>query len=750
MADHAARRGACSRAIGGLLVLAAALASPAAATAAETPGSITGRVTTTVRREPIEWTQVCANQQVSATELIVVKCAYTNANGEYTISSLASGDYVVEFNGTVCPGGTSCATEYVTQYWDDKPFTQEAEEVSVTAGPTADVDAELEVGGKVTGTVTSEPTDAPVKGGEVCAYEELSATELPVAKCVITDSSGEYQLGGLAGGTYLVEFNGYVCTGGRGGECVKEYVTQYWQDKAGFREATKVSVSAAATVSGVDATLVVGAQIKGSVTDATSHDAVAKTEVCPYEKISSEDYVPLRCVLTNEAGEYTVGGLAGGEYVVAFNGRLCRVPHGECVKEYVTQYWDARELFREAERVALAVGEAKSGVDAALVVGGRISGTIRSNAIGAEPLEDVYVCALALPKEVELERDCARSNSRGEYLLGGLGTGNYDVDFTGDVCLSAAGDCSEVFVPEFYDAAREGAGSESGALAVAVSEPETTSGIDAVMAERSPRTPLNIFAPLLGGNVAVGSTLTCSAGSWAHRPTKLEYAWLRNGVAIPGQTASSYTIQTADEGGSIACLVTAGNAAGAVGATSAAVAIPATSRPPAASTATTGVTASGHATSTSQTTSAARGGTAVVLGEADAGPRGWVTVRLRCDAAASCAGRLRLVRREALRRATAGRARGKRRRPRVQWRTVLLASGGFLFTGTRDVRVHLTANALAMLQRARGRRLAVQASGQDVRRRGITLRLVRGHRGEKRQAGRRSKRGRSNVPTRRR
>jgi hypothetical protein len=69
-------------------------------------------------------------------------------------------------------------------------------------------------------------------------------------------------------------------------------------------------------------------------------------------------------------------------------------------------------------------------------------------------------------------------------------------------------------------------------------------------------------APLLIGTPSVGDTLSCSTGSWSGNPNGYTYAWLRDGDPIPGQSASSYVVQSADWGHSLYCRVTAMNSGG--------------------------------------------------------------------------------------------------------------------------------------------------------------------------------------------
>lgn len=75
--------------------------------------------------------------------------------------------------------------------------------------------------------------------------------------------------------------------------------------------------------------------------------------------------------------------------------------------------------------------------------------------------------------------------------------------------------------------------------------------------------PVNTVAPDVSGGTSVGSTLTCSTGTWTNSPTGYAYQWqeLITGVwtNLSGETANTYD---ADHAGSFRCLVTASNAFG--------------------------------------------------------------------------------------------------------------------------------------------------------------------------------------------
>jgi surface antigen len=63
--------------------------------------------------------------------------------------------------------------------------------------------------------------------------------------------------------------------------------------------------------------------------------------------------------------------------------------------------------------------------------------------------------------------------------------------------------------------------------------------------------------PTISGTVREGEVLTVKAGTWRPSGATLAVQWLRNGVAIPGATQSTFTLSDADVGRTIAVTVTA-------------------------------------------------------------------------------------------------------------------------------------------------------------------------------------------------
>lgn len=75
--------------------------------------------------------------------------------------------------------------------------------------------------------------------------------------------------------------------------------------------------------------------------------------------------------------------------------------------------------------------------------------------------------------------------------------------------------------------------------------------------------PLVLIAatPTVTGNAQIGGVLTAVPGAWTPATAALTYQWTRNGTAISGATAATYTVTAADKGATLKVNVT-GSAAG--------------------------------------------------------------------------------------------------------------------------------------------------------------------------------------------
>lgn len=95
-----------------------------------------------------------------------------------------------------------------------------------------------------------------------------------------------------------------------------------------------------------------------------------------------------------------------------------------------------------------------------------------------------------------------------------------------------------------------------------------------------PLVPANTSAPVVTGVADVSEVLTLSSdGTWTNTPLSYAYQWRQNGIAITGETASTYIVLLADQGYDITCAVTATNASGSATASSNTKSIPAAPAP---------------------------------------------------------------------------------------------------------------------------------------------------------------------------
>jgi Carboxypeptidase regulatory-like domain len=101
---------------------------------AESTGAIAGKVTVAATGVSIEGAEVCAEAAGSGGNS--VSCTLTGADGGYTISGLASGEYRVAFtDGVVCPE-KQLGTVFIPQHYNNKPSLLQADAVLVTAPET--------------------------------------------------------------------------------------------------------------------------------------------------------------------------------------------------------------------------------------------------------------------------------------------------------------------------------------------------------------------------------------------------------------------------------------------------------------------------------------------------------------------------------------------------------------------------------------------------------------------------------------
>jgi Carboxypeptidase regulatory-like domain len=345
-----------------------------------------------------------------------ISCQVTasNGGGSYTIVSLPSGSYAVEFYSSAGFFGTGTQLNVIPQYYSGKLSASEAAHVTVSApNAVGAINAELQTGGQISGRVTDVTSKLPVQYTLACA-EELA--EKPVGGgCEFTNSGGEYTISGLSSGTYRVYFYSLFSE--------TSYKTIFYNQKTLVGEANPVGVTAGKMTSEINAELTPvsqGGKISGKVTAETGGAAIANVEVCA-DETSGASYGG--CATTNAGGEYTITNLPAGEFTVYFSNYGCVA--GKCTRQnYVSQYYNREPNEGSADKITVIADLTTEPIDAKLAKGGQIAGTVTS-AVGGARLAGVEVCVSSEDEYI----GCELTNVNGEYTFPGLATGEYTVEF---------------------------------------------------------------------------------------------------------------------------------------------------------------------------------------------------------------------------------------------------------------------------------------------------------------------------------
>lgn len=304
-------------------------------------GRISGRVTDSSTSLPIQNIHVCARVTGVVTgEGLYNQCVDANSNGEYVLAGLASLYYDVWFTPLDDTG-----PNYVREYYNNRSFFYEADAIQVEApNTTTNVNAALDPGGIIEGTVDDHDTSVPVSGVEVCAHEEGAQGDS--WGCTKTNASGEYKMVGLASKQYRVTFwppND------------SEYLSQVYDESDLFYGGDLLTMTAPNVITDIDGHLRKEGVITGSVTDEDTGDPVASSWVCAYlENFYDPAYE--HCTRTDASGNYRIARLGAGEYSIEFDASQ---------QGYEIEHYD-NQPFSSPDMVSAEYGTTTLGINAAL------------------------------------------------------------------------------------------------------------------------------------------------------------------------------------------------------------------------------------------------------------------------------------------------------------------------------------------------------------------------------------------------
>src|SRR5271165_353651 len=257
-------------------------------------------------------------------------------------------------------------------------------------------------------------------------------------------------------------------------------VLEYYNGKPSLASADPVGVTAGATTSGVNAAMVAGGQITGTVTDSATRAALAG--ICVQASDSSGGEVA--STQTNSSGVYTLSALPTGSYRVGFADCAAGPDNAGT---YVTQYYNGKATLASADPIAVTAGTTTSGINAAMVTHGEITGTVTDSASKAPVAGicvDIYDSSGSVVSSVP-------TDSSGAYVSPRLAAGSYHVGFF---------NCgASTYASQYYNDQATLASADP----VTVTDGTTTSGINAALVATGATPP----------TVATGSGSSVGSGS---------------------------------------------------------------------------------------------------------------------------------------------------------------------------------------------------------------------------------------------
>lgn len=356
----------------------------------------------------------------------------TNPDGTYVINQLDKGTYEVGFTS-----GCGNSGNFAPYWFSNQNDPSIATPITLATGQATTVNATLQPGATVSGTVTNA-SGAKLSG--ICVTVTTQSGDSAGANFgeVAFTADGAYSLPDLAPGQYLVDFGCGQST---------RFAEQWFPAAADLGAAQPVSVPVGTTT--VNAVLQPAGQISGTVTAPNKRPlagvCVAAISTADAAGFGQAGFFEAAPEITGSSGRYQLTGLAAGTYHVEF------VP---CTGgPFVTLWYNGRVLPGRAASVTVQAGKATTGINAQMRKGGSFTGRVTGP--GGKP---VAACVLAF-NTAETIVDFGVTDPSGDYVVTGLPTGSYSVDFE---------DC--------------GAGTLAPAIGhVTITAPRTTTGVNAML-----------------------------------------------------------------------------------------------------------------------------------------------------------------------------------------------------------------------------------------------------------------------------
>ena len=390
--------------------------------------------------------------------------AETGPDGSYATEGLPSGTYTVQFStGPYCGTG-NYASQWYNGQTSGTASKSDATGVSVLSGSgVSNIDAVMQPGATISGTVTAASGGAPLSGVTVFATaadgNQSTTTTAP---------NGTYLLQFLPTDSYTIGFD----PGFSGGTWATQWYNGQSSGSALSSGASVLDISARSATSNIDASMAVGGTIAGTVTAASG--GAPLSNVCVQATLSDGWQYNAS---TATDGTYTIVGLPTGGFTVAFyaGSRMgCGGGEAGLGGNYANQWYNGASSPTGATELSITAGTATTGINGAMQVGATISGTATATANGA-PINSICVTATA----PDGNSGSTTTVSDGTYTIEGLPADDYTVEFSTGCSVGN-------YATQYFNGTVGGTASPSSAVPVTLLAGAAATGVDASMILNAP------------------------------------------------------------------------------------------------------------------------------------------------------------------------------------------------------------------------------------------------------------------------
>jgi hypothetical protein len=260
-----------------------------------------------------------------------------------------------------------------------------------------------------TGTISGTVSNSSKTGlSGICVFAEEGSPYNEASTPAITGAGGTYTLTALQPGSYYIEFTTFDPMDGSGCGTAGDYVNQWYSGDAEPGSATTETVAAGSAISGVNAQMVEGGQIAGTVTNGSG---TGLTGVCISASSSDGNFYFDSFAVTGAGGTYSLADLGADTYTVSFD--------TDCgnTGNYAPTTYDNGAV------ITIAAGSDLQNINGVMGVGAIVTGTVTN----ASDSPVAGICASATNPTTGAGNTSITA-ANGSYSIESLASGSYTVE----------------------------------------------------------------------------------------------------------------------------------------------------------------------------------------------------------------------------------------------------------------------------------------------------------------------------------